>query len=174
VFFDGWDDVGRVVVVGVLAYAALVAVLRASGKRTLAKLNAFDLVVTVAFGSTLATIALSSEVSAAEGATAIVFLAAAQYAVARASVRWRAVRRAIRADPVEVFADGRFVGEAMRAARLTEEEVRQAVRGSGSGDLGTIASVVLETDGTLSVISVDRMGTGTALAGIRDRATPAM
>lgn len=38
----------RIVVVGPLAYLTLVAILRVSGKRTLAKLNAFDFVVTVA------------------------------------------------------------------------------------------------------------------------------
>ncbi len=43
---------GRVVIIGTLAYGALVLVLRISGKRTLSKMNAFDLVVTVALGST--------------------------------------------------------------------------------------------------------------------------
>ena len=54
-FFDSWAGLGRVLVVGVLAYSALVLLLRISGKRTLTKMNAFDLVVTVALGSTLAT-----------------------------------------------------------------------------------------------------------------------
>lgn len=52
-FFDGWSDLLRILVVGSLAYAGLVGFLRVSGKRTLAKMNAFDLVVTVALGSTL-------------------------------------------------------------------------------------------------------------------------
>jgi uncharacterized membrane protein YcaP (DUF421 family) len=50
--FDDWTGVARVLVFAPLAYAALVAVLRISGKRTLAKMSAFDLVVTVALGST--------------------------------------------------------------------------------------------------------------------------
>jgi hypothetical protein len=50
-------------------------VLRVSGKRTLAKLNVFDFVVTVALGSTLATILLNSTVSWAEGAVALAVLA---------------------------------------------------------------------------------------------------
>ena len=62
-FFESWSDLLRVVLVGTLAYVALVAMLRISGKRTLAKLNAFDLVVTVAIGSTLATILLSKTVT---------------------------------------------------------------------------------------------------------------
>ncbi|MDP9398666.1 MAG: hypothetical protein M3P96_13010 [Actinomycetota bacterium] len=57
--YDGWHGPVRVLVVGGLAYLALVALLRISGKRTLAKLNAFDLILTVALGSTLATVLLT-------------------------------------------------------------------------------------------------------------------
>jgi hypothetical protein len=67
--FDGWFGLPRVVVAGTAAHAALVPLLRVSGKRTLAKLNAFDLVVTVAPGSTLATVLLSESVALAKGAT---------------------------------------------------------------------------------------------------------
>lgn len=47
-FYDDWSGLVRVVVVGTCAYLALVALLRISGKRTLAKLNAFDFVITIA------------------------------------------------------------------------------------------------------------------------------
>ena len=47
-FFDNWMGLGRVLVVGPLAYFALILLLRASGNRTLSKMNAFDLIVTVA------------------------------------------------------------------------------------------------------------------------------
>ena len=56
IFFDGWSVLFRTAVVGVLAYVCLIFFLRISGKRTLSKMNAFDFVVTVALGSTLATI----------------------------------------------------------------------------------------------------------------------
>ena len=54
--FKGWESLGRVLFVGILAYAGLLLFLRMSGKRTLSKMNAFDLVVTVSLGSTLSTI----------------------------------------------------------------------------------------------------------------------
>ncbi len=60
---------------GSASYAAVVLVLRASGQRTLAKLNAFDLVDTVALSSTLATIFLSTDVSWSEGVVALTVLA---------------------------------------------------------------------------------------------------
>ncbi|RMD68975.1 MAG: DUF421 domain-containing protein, partial [Cyanobacteria bacterium J149] len=47
-FFETWSGLGRVLIVGVLAYAGLIVLLRFSGKRTLSKMNAFDLIVTVA------------------------------------------------------------------------------------------------------------------------------
>ena len=81
-WFDSWSDIARVLAVGTAAYATVVVVLRLSGKRTLSKLNAFDLVVSVALGSTLATILLNSDVSWAEGATALALLAALQFVVA--------------------------------------------------------------------------------------------
>ena len=57
-FFNGWGNLLRVIVVGLLAYATLIFFLRISGNRTLSKMNAFDLIVTVALGSTLATVLL--------------------------------------------------------------------------------------------------------------------
>ncbi|MFH1340236.1 MAG: hypothetical protein ABIL01_03330 [Pseudomonadota bacterium] len=50
-FFGEWSDLWRIIAAGTLAYAALVLFLRISGKRTLTKLNAFDLVITVAMGA---------------------------------------------------------------------------------------------------------------------------
>jgi hypothetical protein len=36
-FFHGWSDLSRVAAIGTLSYAALIAVLRISGKRTFSK-----------------------------------------------------------------------------------------------------------------------------------------
>jgi uncharacterized membrane protein YcaP (DUF421 family) len=63
--------------------------------------------------------------------------------------------------------EGRFVHEALRKNRLTESEIRQAVRSSGSGDLRDIAAVVLETNGKLSVITKSSLGDGSALKDLR-------
>lgn len=67
VLFDSWSGVLRVLVVGTLAYLALVAWLRVTEKRTVSKWNAFDLIVTIALGSTLATVLLSKQVALVEG-----------------------------------------------------------------------------------------------------------
>ncbi|MFC7550478.1 hypothetical protein [Plantactinospora sp. GCM10030261] len=92
-------DLLRLLVVAVLVYPALVVILRVSGKRTLSKLNAFDLVVTVALGSTLATILLSRDVSLAEGALALALLVGLQYLVAVLAVRWPPSQRLLKSQP---------------------------------------------------------------------------
>ncbi len=166
-WFDSWSDVVRVLLVGPASYLTVVLVLRASGKRTLSKLNAFDLVVTVALGSTLATIFLSKDVSWAEGAAALAVLALLQLLVATLSSRVPVARSVVTSGPALLLRDGRFLTEALRSARLTEAEVRQAVRGSGSGDLSTIAAVVLESDGSLSVIPAGQAGDRSALSDVR-------
>lgn len=170
-FFDSWADVLRVAVLGTGAYLALVAALRISGKRTLAKLNAFDLVVTVALGSTLATILLSKDVSYVEGVTAFAVLIVAQLGVAWLAVRSRLVRRAARSEPALLLSDGEFLGDVMKRQRITAGEIRQAVRGSGHGGLD-VAAVVLETDGTLSVIPHSQVGDGRALDGVLPAQAP--
>jgi uncharacterized membrane protein YcaP (DUF421 family) len=74
--FDSWFGILRILAVGPLAYLALVLILRVSGKRTLSKLNAFDLVITVALGSTLSSIFLTKSIALAEGIVALALLIA--------------------------------------------------------------------------------------------------
>ncbi|MCB1000295.1 MAG: DUF421 domain-containing protein [Ilumatobacteraceae bacterium] len=162
-WFDTADQLVRAVVASAVAYIVLVAVLRWSGKRTLAKLNAFDFVVTIALGSTLASIATSSDVAIAEGVVVLVMFVALQFVVAWAAARSQAVRSAVKAEPVAVLVDGVLREHALRQRRLSPEEVRQAVRASGIGGLELVAAVVLETDGTLSVIPVEQAGSRSAL-----------
>lgn len=167
-FFDTGFGLLRVIVITLCAYAILIVVLRAAGKRALAKLNAFDLVVTVALGSTLATVLLSKDVALAEGALAFAMLAGLQYAVARASIRWSWFRDAVRAEPRLLVEDGIARRDAMAAERVTRDEIDAALRQQGIGRIADAAAVVLETDGSLSVIaaSAGRAAELDALEGV--------
>jgi hypothetical protein len=80
-FFCGWDSLPLTLVVGVLAYVALFLFLRVPGKQTLSKMNAFGLVVTVALGSTLATVLPAKDVVVVEGAFAFARLIGLRFTV---------------------------------------------------------------------------------------------
>jgi uncharacterized membrane protein YcaP (DUF421 family) len=151
-FFDNSHDLLRILVIGVCAYAGLIVLLRTTGKRTLSKMNAFDLIVTVALGSTLATVLLNKNVSLAEGMLAFALLCSLQYAVAFASVRFASFERLVKSEPTMLFFQGRFLDAALKKERVTRDEVLAAVRSQGVAELATAAAVVLETDGSLSVV----------------------
>lgn len=167
IFFNGWSVLGRTLLIGVLAYVSLVFMLRVSGKRTLAKMNAFDLVVTVAIGSTMATIVLSKSVALAEGLLALALLIGMQFAISWSSTRMPWLRRIVTGEPRLLLRDGTMLDDALRDARVTREEVRAAVRSAGIGALGEVAAVVLETDGSFSVIAGRSGAALSSLDGVR-------
>lgn len=152
--FTDIASLSRILVVGIGAYVALVGVLRLNGKRTLSKMNAFDLVVTVALGSTLATVLLSKDVPLIEGVVAFTLLAAMQFAVTWSSVRSKRFRNWIKAEPRVLLRGGEFDEAALRDERVTRDEVLAAVRGHGYSAASRIDTVTLETDGSMSVIPI--------------------
>jgi uncharacterized membrane protein YcaP (DUF421 family) len=151
-FFDDWWGILRVLVVGTAAYVALIVMLRTSGKRTLSKMNAFDFIVTVALGSTLAAVLLDASVPLAEGVLALALLVYLQYAITWASVRFPGFQHLIKAEPTLLAHEGSYLEAALRRQRVTREEVEAALRQSGKSEIGEVRSVVLETDGSLTVI----------------------
>ena len=167
-FFHSWGGLGRVLLVGIFAYAAVVLMLRVSGKRTLSKMNAFDFVVTIALGSTLASLLLSKDVPLAEGLLALALLIALQWVVAWLAVRSRGWRKLIKSEPRLLAFRGELNEGALREERITADEVDSALRKAGLAALSDVEAVVLETDGTVSVIgSASEKQTASALHGVR-------
>lgn len=144
----------RTMVIGVGAYIALVTVLRVSGKRTLSKWSAFDLVVTVALGSAFANALVSKDVSLVQGIVTFAVLASLQFVVTWASVRSSWLRRLSRSQPQLLLLNGKLQHDAMRQERVTENELRASLRSQGIADVSSVGAVVLETDGRMSVIRV--------------------
>jgi uncharacterized membrane protein YcaP (DUF421 family) len=166
-FFSGWDGLLRTLIIGTLAYVVLVVFLRISGRRTLSKMNAFDFVVTVALGSTLATVLLTKDVALAEGALAFAILIGLQFLVTWSSVRARWVRQVVTGEPLMLLYRGVFLAAALRRARVTEDEVRSAVRSAGLSSLNDAEAVVLETDGSFSVVRRGAENGRPSLDGVR-------
>ncbi|MEW5726595.1 MAG: YetF domain-containing protein [Pseudomonadota bacterium] len=151
--FDGWTGILRLLVVGIGAYGVLVVLLRLSGNRTLSKMNAFDFVVTVALGSTLATVLLSKDVALAEGAAAFFLLVFLQMTVTWLSVRWPWFRHLMKSEPKLLVHQGRMLPDALVRERVSPEEIQAAIRTAGHANIEDVAAVVLETDGSFTVLA---------------------
>lgn len=149
--WNDWEGILRIVIVGTGSYAALLVLQRISGKRTLSKLNAFDLVVTVALGSTLATTILSPDVALTDGVVAFGVLILLQLTVTLVSVRIPGLKRLVKATPTLLLDNGTMLHDVMKRERVSQDEVLQAVRSTGKDSLVGL-SVVLETNGKMSVV----------------------
>lgn len=150
--FANSGDLWRIVIASVLVYICLILILRISGKRTLSKWNAFDFVVTVAFGSAFATAILSKDVSVMEAAMAFIMLVVLQFFVTWLSVRSSFFRKAVKSRPSLIFSHGKFIEDQMQKKRVTKSEIKAAIRSRGHGSIAEISAVVLETDGSFSII----------------------
>jgi len=165
-FFDDWSGIIRILIVGILAYIALIIFLRVSGKRTLSKWNAFDFVVTIALGSTLASVIISKDVVLIEGVIAFALLIGLQFVITRLSVRFDSIKNVVKAEPTLLFDKGEFLPEAMRRQRVTESEIRAAIRSNGLAAIEDAEAVVLETDGTFSIVKNSADDSRTALKDV--------
>lgn len=165
-FFDGWSGIFRILAISGFAYAGLIVLLRLSGKRSLTKLNVFDFVITVALGSTLASILLSKDVDWSEGMAAFLMLIGLQWLVAYAALKSTLVRRALKSEPCMLLEHGKYMEAALREERVTRAEIDAVIRQAGFGDPSFIAWVVLESDGSFSVISENQAGSGRAMNSV--------
>lgn len=149
------EDLLEIALRAVLVYVALVALLRLTGKRTLAKFNTFDFIVTIALGSMVSTIILMGDLTVAEGFVGVGVLVGAQYLVSLGVTRWRPFQHLVKSEPAVLFYDGQFLRDALRRERVATEEVLSAIREDGNARLDEVLLVVLETDGSISVIQRD-------------------
>ena len=165
-FFGGWEPIARVLVVATLGYASLVVLLRVSGKRTLARLNAFDFVITVAIGASFGRVLTARGVPLAEAVAAFAALVTLQYVVTWAQVRSPRFARVLTATPTLLYYQGRFLHAAMRAHRVTESELEAAARLKGLGSLQEAEALVMESDGRLAVVKSSSAGDLSALGTV--------
>ena len=152
---------------GTIAYIAIIFMLRISGKRTLAKWNSFDFVVTIAFGSVLASILLSTEDRFGKGIFAFGLLVIFQYIITWIAVRSSAIQKLIKSEPALLLYRGEMMTDVMKSERIAEGEILAALRANGVSAIEDADAVVLETDGSFSVISNIDDSSGSALKDVR-------
>ena len=144
----------RVIATATLTYAYLVALIRVTGKRSVAQMNSFDWVVNVAVGSLSATAILTPEDSI-EAWVAIGTIITLQVALTKATYHSDTVSALVKEEPSLIVRDGRMLKTAMADARINEDEVMAGVRSAGLSGLDEVGAMVFEADGKLSVIRAD-------------------
>ena len=165
--FDNLSQIINILITGSLTYVGLIIMLRISGKRTLAQMNAFDFIITVALGSTLATAVLSKDTPLAEGLTGLALLIALQFIVSWFYVRLPFINKLVKSEPRLLFLQGEFKSKAMQEERIVKEELLQAARSQGILSLDQVEAIVLETNGKFSIIKSSDKKANSTLQNLR-------
>lgn len=150
--FDNWEGVLRIAISTILAYFSMIIILRISGKRTLAKMNAFDFIVTIALGSMLGGLILNKSIPLVEGIVAMTLLVFLQYMITYFSVRNKSFKNLVSSSPTLLLYKGELLHTEMKKERITETEIKKAAREAGVADLSGIDAIVLEATGDITVI----------------------
>lgn len=163
--WTSWSQVGLVLLSTASIYASVILYTKIAGLRSLATMSSFDFAATVAVGSTIATVANLSSPTA-HGLIVLASLYALQVVVALA--RRAGAHRILDNQPLVLVAGSEVVQENLRKVRLTEEELMSQLRIHGVVRLDQLQAVVMESTGSISVLTGDEPPEARLLAGVRE------
>lgn len=145
----------EIIVRASVLYAFLLLLTRSLGKRELAELSAFELLLLVTVGDLIQQGVTQEDTSVTGAMLAVSTIALWALLASWAGFRWRVVRRITEGVPVIVMRDGKPLKEAMRGERIVLDEVRESARQQGISDLSAINVAILEPDGRFSFLLHD-------------------
>ncbi|MGH9938252.1 MAG: DUF421 domain-containing protein [Blastocatellia bacterium] len=135
----------------VIVYVFLVAALRVFGKRELAQLNPFDLVVLLSLSNTVQNAIIGDDTSVTGGLIGAFSLLAVNYLVVRFLFRHRRLDQVIEGSPAVLVENGCVNRRALSRELLTESELLMVAHRQGFKSLSEIERCGLEPDGTFSI-----------------------
>jgi uncharacterized membrane protein YcaP (DUF421 family) len=135
----------------VAVYAALALLLRVAGKRNLAHLNTFDLVVVLLLSTVVQNALIGPDDSVTGGLLAAALLVAANAVVIRVLSRSERAVRLFEGADVPLIRDGRFLDRFLRREGLRQADVEAALRAQGADGAGDVADASLSPGGSIVV-----------------------
>ncbi len=133
-------------------YFFLWVVTKAMGKRELAEMSPFEMILLVTMGDLIQQGATQDDRSVTGAIITVSTITTWIMLFSYASFRVKRLRPTVEGIPTGVVHDGELVQEAIRIERVTEEEVTSEARAQGIGDLADVKLGVLEPDGNFSFV----------------------
>jgi uncharacterized membrane protein YcaP (DUF421 family) len=130
-------------------YFALLVLLHLAGKRTVANLNSFDLVVLLLLSNVVQNAIIGNDNSLLGGLLGAVILIAANYVLVRVAFMSPRFGKALQGGPTTLFENGKLQRRTLRQEAITEEELVAGLRRQGL-ELDDVEKVVLEPEGTFN------------------------
>jgi uncharacterized membrane protein YcaP (DUF421 family) len=135
----------------IAVYVFLVAVLRVFGKRELAQLNPFDLVVLLSLSNTVQNAIIGNDNSLTGGLVGAFTLLGMNYIVVRFLFRHRRLDQVFEGKPTVLIADGKIVKHSLAKELLTRGELLTVLHRQGFESIRDVDRCVLEPGGTFFI-----------------------
>ena len=135
----------------VIVYLVLVVLLRIFGKRELAQLNPFDLVVLLSLSNTVQNAIIGDDNSVTGGVIGAFSLLAINWLVVRVLFRSRRLTRAFEGNTTTLIRNGQLDERALARESLTREELLDVIHRQGFQDFHQVLRCELEPNGTFYV-----------------------
>lgn len=139
----------------VAIYLAMLAGFRLFGKREVGQMTLFDLVLVLLVANAVQPAMTGPDQSITGGLVIIATLLVLNFAISFLRVRFPAFNNLVEPRPVVVAKDGKWLDDELKRQELTDEEALAALREHGLENVGETKLVVLEADGSLSVVPRD-------------------
>ena len=134
----------------IIVYVFLIIGLRLSGKRELAQLNPFDLIVLLTLSNTVQNAIIGNDNSVTGGVIGAASLLAVNYLVVRFLYDHRNLDQLVEGSPDVLIENGKVHEHKLKRELITKEELAAAARKQGFDSLSEVQQCVLEPGGTLS------------------------
>ena len=135
----------------VIVYLVLVVLLRLFGKRELAQLNPFDLVVLLSLSNTVQNAMIGDDNSVSGGLIGAFALLAINWVLAWALFRSPKITAQLEGSPTTLIRDGVIDEAALKSQTLTHEDLITVLNRNGFNDPAEIQHCILEPNGTFYV-----------------------
>jgi uncharacterized membrane protein YcaP (DUF421 family) len=143
----------ELIVRSLLVYAALIVLLRVSGKRQVGQLAPFDLVLLLVLSNAVQNSMNGGDNSLVGGLISAVTLVGANYIVGKATFNSKRLEAIIEGRPQIIVHNGKVFEDVMAKAQLTHHELQAALRQAGCACVEDVQSAVLENNGSISVLT---------------------
>lgn len=145
-----WDmgaPLGEKIVRPVIVYVFLVLLLRIFGKRELAQLNPFDLVVLLSLSNTVQNAIIGDDNSVSGGLIGALTLLSVNYVVVRFLFKHRRLDQLLEGQPSVLIEDGHVCKRALAKELLTRSELMTVLHRQGFARIGDVERCILEPGG---------------------------
>jgi len=139
-----------VVLRAAVVFLVLGVVIRITGKRQIAQLSAFDLILLVTMGDLIGQTVLQEDFSLTAGLLAVSTFGVLSMVMGMMMYFLPKSRPALRGQATVFLRDGRVDEDVMRYEMIHLADLHEAAREAGIRDLEEVELAVMETDGTFS------------------------